>query len=781
MRRRALLFAMTVLLAVGTQAPSALADGDPGSDVLVYQSLFLASDAGVSIQQQVRLGRLLASAGRSRFPIRVAIIASRFDLGAVTGLWLAPRAYARFLGIELSLAYNGPLLVVMPNGFGFNWPGHPAASFYRALSGIPIRPGGTGLTTATQAAVTALAATEHVKIAAPSPASSGTTTGATHGGAGTATAARHSGDGIVIIGAALAAVAAAATAVLLLRSRIRTRPIVARVRSRVRRRRARPLRRGRVLVTAALVVLVGLPILALSMPRAPTAGPSDALATNPYVDPGTRLSGPAPGFTLTDEFGHTVSLHSFRGKVVILAFNDSECTTICPLTTTAMLAAKRMLGAASSQVQLLGVDANPKATALQDVLSYSQLHGMLGEWRFLTGSLSQLKLVWSAYHIEAAIEAGQIAHTPAVYVIDPRGKLAKIYTTQQSYASIDQQAQVIANETSALLPNHPRVHSALTYTTIPTITPADRVALPRAGGGTIRLGPGQPHLELFFATWDQETTSLAGRLETLNQYQTAAISARLPALTAVDEASVEPSPAALTHFLRDLPRSLSFPVAIDQTGRVADGYEVQGDPWFVLSSPSGRILWYWAVASSGWPSPTALAHDVRAALSPAPRRPASLAAAQQELAGSPAPLAALHQQAARLLGTQRALAARIRALRGYPIVINAWASWCPPCRSEVGLFATASAHYGHRVAFLGADTDDFPGDAHAFLTQHPVSYPSYQITTTDLASLAATQGLPTTIFINRTGRVAYVHIGQYDSQGSLDGDIETYALGGGTR
>ena len=96
----------------------------------------------------------------------------------------------------------------------------------------------------------------------------------------------------------------------------------------------------------------------------------------------------------------------------MLAFNDSECTTICPLTTTAMLDAKAMLGSASSRVALLGVDANPAATSIADVRAYSELHGMVHRWHFLTGSLAQLKAVWRAYKIEVAIEQGQIDHTP---------------------------------------------------------------------------------------------------------------------------------------------------------------------------------------------------------------------------------------------------------------------------------------------------------------------------------------------------------------------------------
>jgi hypothetical protein len=105
---------VAVVLAAGSVASVARADGDPGSDVLVYQDLFAGSSAGLSVQQQARLGDLLKAASAARFPIRVAIIASPTDLGAVTALWREPRSYARFLGLELSLAYKQRLLVVMP-------------------------------------------------------------------------------------------------------------------------------------------------------------------------------------------------------------------------------------------------------------------------------------------------------------------------------------------------------------------------------------------------------------------------------------------------------------------------------------------------------------------------------------------------------------------------------------------------------------------------------------------------------------------------------------------
>jgi cytochrome c biogenesis protein CcmG/thiol:disulfide interchange protein DsbE len=771
---RACLAPLLVALLVGLPASVARADGDPGSDVLVYQNLFFGTDAGLSVQQQAELGALLKSAAGAGLPVRVAIIASPFDLGAVTGLWRQPRTYARFLGYELSLAYKQRLLVVMPNGFGFSWPGHSPTSAYRVLAGISIRPGGDGLFDASEAAIGRLARASRVKL--PSVAQSAAAAASPTESAGANTqprVPRRSTDEVLGI-VALALVAAASVAFAVRRT--------ARRRGWARPRFSAPhlklpsIARLAIPAGAALLIALVAALAILVRSRAPAQSQTAALAANPYLDPGTPVHGTASDFTLSDQFGRSVSLRSFRGKVVFLAFNDSECTTVCPLTTTAMLDAKAMLGKAGSQVQLLGVDANPAATSLEDVWSYSELHGMLHSWRFLTGTLPQLKDVWKDYGIEAAIQAGEITHTPALFVIDRQGRLSRLYMTQMSYTAVPQLGQLLAQSAAALLPGRPPVHADISYARIQPTPPSQKATLPRSGGGTVNVGPGKSaRLFVFFASWDQETSGLAGELDSLNRYQALAARTGLPQLTAVDEASVEPSLKTPTEFLERLPHPLSYPVALDESGKLADGYEVLGLPWFVLTSSTGKLLYYQEVSTAGWPSTNVLVRYVKAALARV-AKPAGAFTASQQLAGSPRPLASLHQEADRLLGNQSALATRIRALRGYPIVINAWASWCAPCRSEFGLFASASARYGRRVAFLGADTDDSAGDARTFLAQHPVSYPSFQTTTPALSSLAVIQGLPTTIFVSPQGKVVYVHTGQYDSQGTLDSDIATYGV-----
>jgi hypothetical protein len=87
----------------------------------------------------------------------------------------------------------------------------------------------------------------------------------------------------------------------------------------------------------------------------------------------------------------------------------------------------------------------------------------------------------------------------------------------------------------------------------------------------------------------------------------------LPPLVAIDEGGVEASPQALSEFLRGLPHPLLYPVAVDRSGTVADGYHVQDSPWLELVSGKGRLLFYEDLAVKGWPTLKQLLAQVRIA------------------------------------------------------------------------------------------------------------------------------------------------------------------------
>src|SRR3954453_12907629 len=156
----------------------------------------------------------------------------------------------------------------------------------------------------------------------------------------------------------------------------------------------------------------------------------------------------------------------------------------------------------------------------------------------------------------------------------------------------------------------------------------------------------------------------------------------------------------------------------------------------------------------------------------------SSAKLRAELAGSPAQLAALHQQGGQLLGGgPNAYRKRLAALKGQPVVVNKWASWCGPCRAEFPDFQRLSVKYGKHVAFMGVDGNDNHGDATKFLRRYPVSYPSYEDPSGTVAQVFnGAAAFPTTVFYDRAGKLAYIHQGQYLTGATLEQDVQRYAL-----
>ena len=153
------------------------------------------------------------------------------------------------------------------------------------------------------------------------------------------------------------------------------------------------------------------------------------------------------------------------------------------------------------------------------------------------------------------------------------------------------------------------------------------------------------------------------------------------------------------------------------------------------------------------------------------------AATQRALAGAPEPLARLHEQAGRLLeGGPSAFRARLRELRGYPVVVNKWASWCPPCRAEFPFFQRQAVKRGREVAFIGVDANDNDADARRFLRRFPVPYPSYKDPKLGISAVfKGVQAFPTTAFYDSDGKLSYVHQGGYPTERKLAQDIERYA------
>jgi cytochrome oxidase Cu insertion factor (SCO1/SenC/PrrC family) len=199
-----------------------------------------------------------------------------------------------------------------------------------------------------------------------------------------------------------------------------------------------PLRRGPGLAIIAIAVAVM--ILAASAayavirarqhqaaelrPSGIPASVSTSLANLMQLSPVPVTS--APGFTLTDQGGHAMSLASLRGRVVVLEFMDPHCTDICPIVSGEFLDAYRDLGATASRVVFVAVNVNRYHLRVADVAAFSsgQQLTQIPAWHFLTGSYPSLRTVWRAYQIQvdAPGPEADVIHSSQMYFIDPQGR-----------------------------------------------------------------------------------------------------------------------------------------------------------------------------------------------------------------------------------------------------------------------------------------------------------------------------------------------------------------------
>jgi len=201
------------------------------------------------------------------------------------------------------------------------------------------------------------------------------------------------------------------------------------------RRPGRRLALGVLALAVAVGVAAGISAYAVTRPSGPGAGQelrpsgipasiSTSLADLMSLSPVPAAS--APGFTLTDQAGRTMSLTDFRGKVVVLEFMDPHCTDICPIVSQEYVDAYHDLGPLDGKVVFADVNVNQYHAAVSDMMAYSREQRLITipDWHFFTGPVPDLREVWNGYEIavQAPNPDADIVHTSAVYFIDPAGR-----------------------------------------------------------------------------------------------------------------------------------------------------------------------------------------------------------------------------------------------------------------------------------------------------------------------------------------------------------------------
>ncbi len=180
--------------------------------------------------------------------------------------------------------------------------------------------------------------------------------------------------------------------------------------------------------SAASVGAIGLIVLgAVPMAVAQANPVADTILAQAINGSSDQVNYPAPGFSLTDQYGRNVTLPSLRGKVVLLTFLDDTCSVDCPLIAQEFRQAGQLLAADSRHVELVAINYNPINTGVSYIQAFDRQEGLDGvpNWRYLTGTPAQLQQVWHRYGVPVEIlpAGSMILHGDYAFVLDQNGHL----------------------------------------------------------------------------------------------------------------------------------------------------------------------------------------------------------------------------------------------------------------------------------------------------------------------------------------------------------------------
>jgi protein SCO1 len=202
-----------------------------------------------------------------------------------------------------------------------------------------------------------------------------------------------------------------------------------------------PLQLRLVVFAATIGIAVGVAAALVHRSQGSAAQPSPLRAQITWAA-GAK---PAPGLALRDQSGATVSLRSLRGRVVLLTFLDSKCVRECPIEGHVLGDVfQRMKG---TRAAALVVSVDPWADTPRSARTFASRAGWSGNWRWLLGDRAALAPVWHAYNIAVKRTPGDILHSTALYLIDPRGHLRAGYLFPFSADSVAHDVERLARGT----------------------------------------------------------------------------------------------------------------------------------------------------------------------------------------------------------------------------------------------------------------------------------------------------------------------------------------------
>lgn len=181
-----------------------------------------------------------------------------------------------------------------------------------------------------------------------------------------------------------------------------------------------------------------LSLLVLAAPLAGCGGTNDGARQATFQGPTLAHPATPPGFTLTDQHGHTIRLGALHGKVVLLTFLYTHCPDVCPLTATSLNTTLRRLGSRRDEVEVLAVSVDPVGDTPRSVSAFVRAHRLLPEFHYLTGPRSTLVPVWRAYDVKAVRNGkdGGVDHTLYTMLIDRGGTARVLYDATARPAAI---------------------------------------------------------------------------------------------------------------------------------------------------------------------------------------------------------------------------------------------------------------------------------------------------------------------------------------------------------